>query len=87
MLDKIIAGISVSSVVVGLTELVKTTGLPSKFLPWVAVGIALVFGIADQLAEIYPVITPWLETVVVYLVIGLSATGLYKVGSNWFRRP
>ena len=85
MLDKVIAGISVSTIVVGLTELVKTTGLPSKAVPWVAVFIALVIGVADQLAQTYPVVTPWLETVIVYLVIGLSATGLYKVGSNWFK--
>ena len=86
MLDKVIAGISVSTIVVGLTELVKTTGLPSKVVPWVAVGIALSIGVADQFSQQYPVVTPWLETVIVYTVIGLSATGLYKVGSNWFRR-
>ena len=85
MLDKVIAGISVASVVIGLTELVKTTGLPSKAIPWVAVGIAVVIGVADQFAQMYPVVTPWLETIIVYLVIGLSATGLYKVGSNWFK--
>ena len=85
MLDKVIAGISVASVVIGLTELAKTTGLPSKAIPWVAVGIAVVIGVADQFAQMYPVVTPWLETIIVYLVIGLSATGLYKVGSNWFK--
>ena len=85
MLDKVIAGISVSAIVVGLTELVKTTGLPSKAVPWVAVGIAVAIGVADQLAQMYPVVMPWLETVIVYVVIGLSATGLYKVGSNWLR--
>lgn len=86
MLDKVIAGISISTVIVGLTELIKTTGLPSKALPWVAVGISLSIGIVDQLSQTYPIIVPWLETVVVYLVIGLSATGLYKVGSDWFKK-
>lgn len=86
MLDKVIAGISISTIIMGLTELVKITGLPSKALPWVAVGISLLIGTVDQLSQTYPVITPWLETIVVYLVIGLSATGLYKVGSTWFKK-
>lgn len=86
MLDKAIAGISVSTIVVGLTELIKTTGLPSKALPWVAVGVSLLIGIGDQVSQTYPAIAPWLETVIVYLVIGLSATGLYKVGSAWLKK-
>lgn len=86
MLDKVIAGISVTAVVMGVTELIKTAGIPSKYLPWVAIVVAVAIGVADQLAQMYPAINPWLGTVIVYIVIGLSATGLYRVGSNWLRR-
>ena len=52
--------------VIGLTQLVKDTGLSSRFSPLVALALAMGLGYALGL--------PWLES----LVAGLSSMGLYS---------
>ena len=62
-------------VIVGLVEIVKRLGMPSRFCPVLAV----VLGIGLSFAGLHP--SP-LETILEGVVAGLSASGLYDVGKK-----
>ncbi|HLJ67755.1 MAG TPA: hypothetical protein VKX16_10395 [Chloroflexota bacterium] len=74
-------GIAVVPAVIGLTQVFKLAGLPSRFAP----AIAICFGIAAALAEQYQAQLPWVQAVVVGVALGLSAVGLYSTGATWIR--
>lgn len=61
--------------ILGLVELFKRGGLPAKFSPFVAVFFGLFFGI------IYLDVTTK-EGIIIGLVLGLSASGLYSGTKN-----
>ncbi|KAA9026081.1 hypothetical protein [Niallia endozanthoxylica] len=60
--------------IIGMVEIIKKAGLPVQFSPIVAVAIGLFFGIfyLDTLKE----------GIIVGLMVGLSASGLYSGGKN-----
>ena len=45
-----------------------------------ATGIAL--GVLFQLQEMYPAIAPWFEVAIYGIVLGLTASGLYKLPAS-----
>ncbi|MEK5173246.1 hypothetical protein NST63_08635 [Heyndrickxia sp. FSL W8-0496] len=61
--------------ILGLVELFKRGGLPDKFSPFVAVFFGL-------LAGIFYFDAPIKEGIIVGLMLGLSATGLYSGTKN-----
>ncbi|WP_338451841.1 hypothetical protein R4Z09_08220 [Niallia oryzisoli] len=60
--------------IIGMVEIIKKAGLPVRFAPIVAVAIGLFFGIfyLDTLKE----------GIIVGLMVGLSASGLYSGSKN-----
>jgi len=70
--------IVLSGITVGLVQMVKTVGLPSKYSPLVAIliGVGLSF-LANLETHIGPVMSAFSG-----LLIGLSSVGLYSTGKN-----
>jgi len=69
-------GVALIAVIVGLVEVLKRAGLPKRFLPLAS----LFFGIATSILYIYP--TDLKGGIIVGIMIGLSASGLYSSTKN-----
>ena len=63
-------------IIIGIVEVVKRAGLPVKFSPLVSVTLGVIFGI------LY--VQPLLDGIVIGLMVGLSATGLYSGSKHVF---
>jgi hypothetical protein len=74
MNTQILFGIAVVPAVVGLVEVCKDLGLPSRAAP----AAAVVFGVLAALAQLYAGTWPWIQAVVLGVSLGLSACGLYS---------
>lgn len=71
-------------VIAGLVEFAKILGLPSeKYAVAGAVIVGVVLTVSIQASILYPVIEPWLLAVLVGILAGMTATGLYQIGSRW----
>lgn len=84
--DLVLAGIPVIAIIVGLIDFAKGLGLPTKYAQLLALVLGVAVGLLVQAMEIYPVIGPWVTQAVVGLVVGMAATGLYRVGSRFANR-
>lgn len=84
--DLVLAGVPAILIIIGLVEYVKSLGVPSEWCPLVAIGLGVLAGVAKQLMAMYPFIEPWVVAVISGLVVGMAATGLYKVGDSWANR-
>lgn len=74
MTTQILFGVVIVPAVIGLTQVVKDVGVPSRFAPVAAV----LFGILAGLAQLYAGQWQWIQAVVVGVAMGLSAVGLYS---------
>jgi hypothetical protein len=83
MTNQVVFGVMVVPAIVGLTEVTKDLGVPSRFSP----GIAVVFGILAGMAEFYGGQWPWMQAVVLGVSLGLSACGLYSGVKTIFVSP
>lgn len=68
--------VALIAVIVGLVEVLKKAGLPKRFLPLAS----LFFGITTSVFYIYP--TDLKGGIIVGIMIGLSASGLYSSTKN-----
>ena len=74
----LVGGVPLILVVIGLVEWFKRLGIPGKALPFISMGIGLVFGVAYQY-----MLTPlvgfgaWFGAIVYGLGLGLVASGIY----------
>ncbi len=68
--------IPIAAVIVGLVELAKGQGLPSRYAPVLAVCLGLAFATLGKLDD--PAVGTWLQTEMLGLITGLSASGLYS---------
>lgn len=67
--------VAIIPLILGLVELFKRGGLPLKYSPFVAVVFGLLYGIFYIDGEIK-------QSIIVGLMLGLSATGLYSGTKN-----
>lgn len=67
--------VAIIPLILAITELFKKVGLPAKYSPFVAV----IFGL---LAGIFYIATDIKEGIIVGLMFGLSASGLYSGSKN-----
>lgn len=67
--------IAIIPLILGVVELFKRGGLPVKYSPFVAVGVGLLFGLLYLDTEIK-------QRIIIGLMLGLSATGLYSGSKN-----
>lgn len=65
-------GVGLIPLLVGLVEVVKRIGLPSKFAPLVSVALGLILG--------FMVYSDPTQAILVGIAFGLSASGLYSGG-------
>lgn len=75
-MDMDIYGVFIVPLIIGLVEIVKRAGLPSKWSPVFAVVLGLLAGMLLLFPEDIR------QGVVVGLALGLSATGLYSGTKN-----
>lgn len=73
-------GVALIGLIVGLVEVLKRAGLPKKFLPL----SSLIFGIAAGIFYINP--EDLKAGIIVGLMMGLSASGLYSGTKNTFEK-
>ncbi len=78
MNDQLLLGIAAGPAIVGLVDVLKDCGLPSRYAPLAAVALGILAGLAQQYA---PTLS-WIQPVVLGIVLGLGAVGLYAL-----RRP
>lgn len=71
--------VAIIPLILGVVELFKRSGLPAKYAPLIAVIFGLLFSIAY-------LDIPTKESIIVGLVIGLSASGLYSSTKNYSRK-
>ena len=87
MNNQLLFGVVVVPAVIGLVEVLKQAGLPSKFAPIAAVS----FGILAGFAQLEAGKLPWIPAVVIGVSLGLSAVGLYSgissVSANFTQKP
>ena len=71
-------------VLIGLVQFYRICGLPSNGAATIAcVVTGIVLALFIQAATTYPVVAPWLLAILVGAITGMTATGLYAVGSRW----
>jgi len=73
-------GVALVGLIVGLVEVLKRTGFPKRFLPL----SSLIFGVAAGVFYVHP--TDLKVGVIVGLMMGLSASGLYSGTKNTFEK-
>ncbi|MDQ0175600.1 hypothetical protein [Bacillus chungangensis] len=66
--------------ILGIVELFKISGMKAKYSPIVAVVFGIVIGV------VYLTNYDWKQGILVGIMLGLSATGLYSGGKNVMRR-
>jgi hypothetical protein len=71
-------GVAILPAIVGLTQVAKDTGLPSRFAPLIAV----VFGVLAALAQTLASTHPWIPNAAAGIALGLAACGLYDTAKN-----
>lgn len=71
-------------VLIGLVEFYKLCGLPSDRTATIAcVVTGGILALAIQASILYPVVGTWFLVGLVGILTGMTATGLYTVGSRW----
>ena len=75
-MELVIYGLPIAAVIVGLVELAKGQGLPSRYAPVLAVCLGLLFATLGRLDD--PTVGTWLQVELLGLITGLSASGLYS---------
>ena len=73
-------GVALIAIIIGLVEVLKRTGLPKKLLPL----SSLLFGIAAGVFYVHP--SDLKGGIIVGIMMGLSASGLYSGTKNTIER-
>ncbi|MBI5414897.1 hypothetical protein HZA38_05295 [Candidatus Peregrinibacteria bacterium] len=68
----------IGAITAGLTEILKSFGVPHKWAPVFAIAIAVAF----SLFSAYRGGTDMVDAILSGLIIGLTTTGLYKAGKE-----
>jgi len=75
----VLYGVPAAGLIVALVEVIKrSTGLPSRWAPLLAVGLGIALGVLARLDD--PTHGTWLQTILLGLLAGLGASGLYSGG-------
>lgn len=80
-----IGGVSLLVLVIGWVEFAKRLGLQGKASMVLAVVLGPVFAVTYYVMQVYPVIAPWVQYLVMGMAIGLGATGIYDVAKRLSR--
>lgn len=70
-------------VILGLVEFIKQLGVQGDVkLRLVSMGTGVALGVLFQLKDMYPTIAPWFEVAIYGIVLGLTASGLFKLPAS-----
>jgi 4-hydroxybenzoate polyprenyltransferase len=83
MTEPALFGLTIIPAIVGLVEVAKDLGIPSRMAPAAAVLLGILFG----LAQIYAARFTWIPAVCLGIAFGLSACGLYDTARNLLPTP
>ena len=79
MPEMLVGGVPVVAIIVAVVELVKQTlGMESRYAPILAVGLGMVISVGAQVSRLFPMFGTWFEVVVLGMVAGLLACGIYS---------
>jgi hypothetical protein len=73
MTEPTLFGLTIIPAIVGLVQVAKDIGLPSRIAPAAAVVLGVLFG----LAQLYATTETWIPAASLGIAFGLSACGLY----------
>lgn len=76
-MDLIVVGIPIASAILGITQLAKKLGVSDRAAAPVAVALGVLFGVLAKLSE-DPAVAAWIEPILLGLLTGLAAAGLYS---------
>lgn len=79
-------GPQIVAIIIGLTEVAKKFKVPPKWCLITAIVVGVAMQLLIEAAFQYPAMGPWIAAVLKGLIYGLSATGLYAVGSRWVKK-
>lgn len=79
---ELLAGVPAVGVIVGLVQLMKSMGFPSRY----AGVLAVVLGLASSFAHTFYADSDLYRASVLGLMIGLSASGLWSTGKHVINR-
>lgn len=79
MEELMIGGVPLVALIVALVELAKQTmGLDSQYAPVVAVVLGIALAVGIQVSQIFPLFGTWFQVIVLGMVAGLLACGIYS---------
>ena len=71
------------AMILGLVEFIKKLGIKDGNKPiYVSMATGVFFGVLFQLQAMYPVIAPWVKIGFYGILMGLAASGLYKLPAS-----
>lgn len=65
-------------VIVALVQWLKAQGLPSRWAPVASVAAGTILAVVALLAQRYPSAGDWIGAILVGIILGLAASGLYS---------
>ena len=83
-MENFYAGVSLVTLVIGVTQMVKQAGLPIKYIQTFAIALAFVVFGGSKLVEVYPQAKLVFDILFTALT-GVSALGLYDVAKSFSR--
>ena len=79
MPELLIGGVPLVALIVALVELAKQTmGLDSQYAPLTAVALGIMLAVGIQVSTLFPEFGTWFQVVVLGMVAGLLACGIYS---------
>lgn len=78
MPELIVFGAPAVGLIIVLVELAKHYGLNTRCAPLVAIGAGVVFSLLGKVASMHALFAEWYEVIVIGVVAGLIAAGLYS---------
>ena len=85
-MENFYAGVSLVTLVIGVTQVIKQAGLPKKYIQTFAIAMAFVVFGGSKLVEIYPQAKMIFDIFFTGLT-GVSACGLYDAAKAFIRTP
>ena len=76
-MDLQLFGISIASAILGITQLAKRLGVADRYAGPVAVVLGILFGVLSKVSE-DPAVAAWVQPILLGLLTGLAAAGLYS---------
>ncbi len=71
------------TMILGLVEFAKRLSITGNASLILSMVLGVVFGLLWMVAQLYPVVLPWLQAVVFGLLFGLAASGIYDLGKRF----